>query len=157
MGILATSDKELIYIYSDQSSLGKKILAYVQSSDKALRIINIEKEKISDTVWLEIAETMNRSLAALFSPELISDAENKDTFDKYSTDDLLKLVQKNPSLLQKPIVINGQKAVSINDKFDFFEFYKKDGSNFNKSAEAIKNAEHKDTTGDDGMNNNINS
>ncbi len=156
MGILATDDKTLIYVYSDQSDLGKKVLAYTQSSDKALRIINIEKESISDSVWLEIAEMVDRPLAELFSLDLLDDDKTQN-ISTYNTEDLLKIIRKNPSLLQHPIAINGKKAIIINDRFDFFEFYKKDGSNFDKSPEAIKNGEHVDTTGEDGMNNKINS
>ncbi|WP_100614991.1 arsenate reductase family protein [Confluentibacter citreus] len=148
MGVLATDDKELIYIYSNQSNLGKKVLAYAQSSDKVLRAINIDKEKISDTIWLEIADMVNKPLAELFSPEL-TDSHGIDNALDYNTDDLLKIVNKNPSLLQYPIAINGKKAISIKDRYDFFKFYKKDGSNFDKSPEAIKNGEHVDTTGDD--------
>ncbi|WP_111310016.1 hypothetical protein [Confluentibacter sediminis] len=156
MGILAIDDKELIYIYSDQSDLGKKVLAYAQSSDKALRVINIEKESISDSIWLEIAEMVDKPLSELFSLELLDD-DKKDNIPNYDTDDLLKIFKKNPSLLQHPIAINGKKAISINDRFDFFTFYKKDGSNFDKSTEAIKNGEHLDTTGEKSMDNKINS
>ena len=156
MGVLATNDKEIIYIYSEKSDLGKKILAYAQSSDKKLRIINIEKEKISDTVWLEIADLVGKPLFELFSPELAEKQDIKN-FSDYDTDDLLKIVNKNPSLLQHPIAIHGEKGISIKDRFDFFPFYKKDGSNFDKSPEAIRNGEHTDTTGDKGMDNHIDS
>lgn len=154
MGVLAISNKELLYIYSDQSDLGKKILAYAQSSDKKLRVINMEKEKISDTSWLEIADLVDKPLNELFSPEL-AERHGIDNISDYETNDLLKIVNKNPSLLQHPIAIDGKKAVSIKDRFDFFEFYKKDGSNFDKSPEAIRNGEHQDTTGDESMNNSI--
>ncbi|MGE5944496.1 MAG: arsenate reductase family protein [Flavobacteriales bacterium] len=156
MGVLAINNRELVYIYSDQSDLGKKILAYAQSNDKPIRAINIEKEKISDTVWLEIADLVDKPLSELFSPELASKLGIKNLSD-YETDDLLKIVNKNPSLLQHPIAINGRKAISIKDRFDFFPFYKKDGSNFDKSPEAIRNGEHTDTTRDKGMDNHIDS
>ena len=85
------------------------------------------------------------------------DDDKKDNIPNYDTDDLLKIFKKNPSLLQHPIAINGKKAISINDRFDFFTFYKKDGNNFDKSTEAIKNGEHLDTTGEKSMDNKINS
>ena len=156
MSILATNDKELIYIYSDKSDLGKKVLAYTQSIDKSLRIINIEKETISDTIWLEIADMVNEPLEKLFSFELLSTPELSKQTD-YDITDLLKIINKNPFLLKNPIAINGEKAKSINNRFDFFEFYDKDGSNFDKSPEAIKDAKHEDTTKDNGIKNNINS
>lgn len=152
MGILATDKKELIYMYSDTSNLGNKVLAYAQSINKPLRIINVEKEKIADSIWLEIAESIGKPLSELLSPELQGNKDLKN-LSKYNTDDLLKIINKNPSLLEHPIGINGKKAISIKDKFDFFEFYDKDGGNFDKSREAIKNGNHKDTTSNNGMNN----
>lgn len=154
MGVLAINDKEIIYIYSDQSYLGKKVLAYAQSSKKPLRTINIEKEKISDTIWLEIADILDKPLWELFSPDLAKKI-GVDTLSDYTNTDLIKIINKNPSLLQHPIAINGKKSKLILDRFDFFEFYKKDGSNFDKSSEAIGNGEHNDTTGDEPMNNDI--
>lgn len=154
MGVLATDDRELIYIYSDRSDLGKKILAYAQSSEKSLRAINIEKEKISDTVWLEIADRLNKPLSDLFSPDLAKKI-GIDNLSDYDRNDLIKIINKNTILLQHPIAINGNKAKLIHDRFDFFEFFKKDGSNFDKSPEAIRNGEHKDTTGDQPMNNHV--
>lgn len=156
MGVLATDDKEIIYIYSDQSDMGKKMLAYTQSTDKPVRTINIEKEKISDTVWLEIADILGKPFSELFSPDLAKKI-GIDNLSDYDSDDLIKIINKNPSLLQHPIAINGKKARLIHDRFDFFKFYKKDGSNFDKSPEAIGNGEHMDTTGDEGMSNNIDS
>lgn len=155
MGILATHKNELIYIYSDQSKLGKKVLAYATSNKKPMRSINIEKEKIPNSVWLEIADMVNKPIKDLFSPELTV-GPGFDSSTDYNADDLLKIVNKNPSLLQHPIAILGDRAVSISDRFDFLEFYEKDGSNFDKSKEAIKNGEHKDTTNGEGMNNIIN-
>lgn len=156
MGVLAISDKELIYIYSEESDIGKKMLAYAQSSDNPVRAINIEKEKISDTIWLEIADILDKPLYELFSAHYAKKI-GIDNLSNYNNEDLIKIINKNPFLLQHPIAINGQKANLIHDRFDFFRFFKKAGSNFDKSTEAIRNGEHMDTTGDEGMSNNINS
>lgn len=156
MGVLAISDKELIYIYSDQSDIGKKMLAYAQSSEKPVRAINIEKEKISDTIWLEIADILDKPLSELFSPDYAKKI-GIDNLSDYNNEDLIKIINKNPFLLQHPIAINGKKANLIHDRFDFFRYFKKDGSNFNKSPEAIRDGEHTDTTGDECMSNNIDS
>lgn len=145
MGVLATDDKELIYIYSEQSKLGKEVLAYAHSDDKALRAINIDKEMVSDTVWLEIADMLNIPFPELFSPEL-AESHGIDNIADFNTNDLLKIINKNPSLLQHPIAINGKKAIVIKERNDFFKLSKKDGSNFNHSPEAIKHGEHVDTT-----------
>ena len=50
MGVLATDKNQLIYIYSAQSDIGKKLLAYAKSTDMAMRAINIDEEKIANTV-----------------------------------------------------------------------------------------------------------
>lgn len=151
--MLATNDKELIYVFSSKSNLGKKMLPYVKSINNALRTIDIVKDKLPGSIWLEIAEMSNKSLTDLFSPEL----HDNDTLKKpsYNTEDILKIIEKNPSLLQHPIIIHKNKAVSIKDRFDIFEFYEKDGNDFDKSPEGIKNGKHQNSTNDKGMNNSI--
>lgn len=137
MGILATDKKQIILIYSEDSSLGKKTRARVENVDLAKRIININDESISKTIWLEIAELLNTELCDLF------DVDDERIHDKeFHTKDWLKLIDKNPALLVNPIIIKGARAKIIDDNVDVYEFIEATGSNFDKSPEAIKEGEH---------------
>ena len=146
MAVLATNYKQLIYIYSEDSSLGKRVLPYAKALVKDLRTININDEAIADTVWSEIAALLDCPLGDLFDSTQLSQS-GQDAQDTYSAVDWLKIINKNPSVLQQPIVINGTKAKRIYEKHQIFSFFNPTGANFDKSPEAIKSANHKDTTG----------
>lgn len=155
MSILATDKKQLIYIYSEDSPMGKRVLPYALSSKKPLRTININKEPIADTIWVEIAEMLNVKLGELFSQEHLNKLNLGDATN-FSSNDWLKIIKHNPSLLQYPIAINGNTAEIVNDRFDFYQFFDADGSNFDKNPTAIKNAKHEDTTGNEDFKTTIN-
>ena len=147
MGVLATNKNQIIYIYSEDSILGKKLLPYVESSKKPTRVININVEKITGTIWAEILELLNIDFKGLLRLDEVKNEGNND-FSSYTFNDFLKIVEHQPSVLQNPIVVLGDKVYLINNRSDFNQFYDADGANFDKSTEAIKNANHKDTTGD---------
>ncbi|WP_299130640.1 hypothetical protein [uncultured Winogradskyella sp.] len=135
MGILAKHNRQLIYIYSEDSILGNNMLPYVKSMDKAVRLININKENLSDTIWIELAAILNIQIKQLFNKDLIPTKE-KNKIGDYSNSDWLKIISNSPHILQKPIAINGSKAKIIEQKSDIFPFYN------NQLNEAI-NEEHK--------------
>jgi len=137
MGVLATDKRQLIYIYSEDSRLGKEVLSYIQGIDKALKVININKETISGTIWTEIASLLNLEVGELFSSDTTSSDPTRHK-DEYSTEDWLKLIQHNPHFLQTPIAINGSKAKQIEQRNDLHSFYEAAGGDLDKSKEAIK-------------------
>ncbi|WGH75380.1 hypothetical protein P8625_15105 [Tenacibaculum tangerinum] len=121
MGVLAKDNRQLLYIYSSKSVFGKEMLAYANSIDKRIQAIDICEESISQTVWLEIAEMVGVTLGELFSPEH-PDAKNVGDVSDFIVEDWLKIIEHTPSLLQHPIAINCNKAVSIKQKSDMMIF-----------------------------------
>jgi len=144
MGVLATDNRQLIYIYSEDSKLGKETLSYVQGIGKALRIININKESISDTIWIEIASMLEMEIGDLFSSKKSSLLPSQGK-EGYNLGDWLKMIEHNPALLQKPIAINGSRVKQIQRSLDVYAFFGATGGDFDKSTEAIKKAEHGDS------------
>ncbi|OQD42432.1 hypothetical protein BUL40_09905 [Croceivirga radicis] len=144
MGVLATDKNQLIYIYSAQSDIGKKLLAYAKSTDMAMRAINIDEEKIANTVWAEISEMLGLEFSKIFSTNVLSN-DMKD-FKSSDENDWLKIVQNNSEVLQKPIVIHDTTAKVVANRYDIGKFFEADGGNLDKSPDAIKNANHTDTT-----------
>ena len=144
MGVLATDKNQLVYIYSEQSDIGKKLLAYAKSTDMAIRAINIDEEKIANTVWAEISEMLGLKFSEIFSTNVLTE-EMKD-FESSDENDWLKIIQNNSKALQKPIVIHDTTAKVVANRYDIGKFFEADGSNFDKSPDAIKNANHTDTT-----------
>lgn len=146
MGQLATDNKQLIFIYSDESNLGKRLLPYIRSADKAVRLININEECIADTIWIEIAAMLNKDIGDLFDIDYLN-SSSVNSNSEFNVADWLKIIDKTPSILQNPIAINGTTAQIIKEKREILSVYNTTGANFDKSTTAIKYANHKDTTG----------
>ncbi|SFR39847.1 ArsC family protein [Robiginitalea myxolifaciens] len=146
MNLLATDDNQLIYIYSDQSEMGKRLLPYARSSKKSLREISLIPYGISQTIWTEIRERLGVSYLDMLDPthELVREISDSEALEEH---DWLKLIDKNPELIYRPIIIMGSKIVQADDRFDFDVFLGADGANMDKDPESIKMADHKDTTG----------
>ncbi|TYP97977.1 hypothetical protein C7447_103144 [Tenacibaculum adriaticum] len=121
MSVLAKDNRQLLYIYSCESNFGKEMLAYAQSIDKRIQAVNICNENISQTIWLEIADMIGVRLSELFSPEH-PDSPSIGNVDNYIVSDWLKIIKHNPGLLQRPIAINCNKAISIKEKSDMMIF-----------------------------------
>lgn len=132
MGVLATDERQLSYIYSSGSNLGKQILAYVQSLDRAIAVIDIDKDPVGDTVWVEIADALGLDFADILSPEH-PDVPSGFEDARFDVTGWLKVLNKNPVLLQKAIAINGEKLKLISSRADILEFYGVDSAGLKQS------------------------
>ena len=132
MTILARDKKQLTYIYSSLSHLGKQVLGYVQGTRKKIATIDIANEKIGDTIWVELAENLKLPLGDLFTKEHpdVPAIGNTEDFD---TDDWLKIINKNPVLLQNPIAINGDRVMLVTTRTEILEFFGVDSAGLEKT------------------------
>jgi arsenate reductase-like glutaredoxin family protein len=146
MSILATNKRQLTLVYNSQTSLGKQTLGYVQGADDRILTIDISKTKLGDTAWVSIADGLNKPLHELFAKDLPELPEvDASGFD---TDDLLKLLQKNPGFLQKPIAINGDKYMQVQTPSEVMRFFDADTAGLEKKDLGTKPATQPDTEDD---------
>lgn len=132
MSIVATNKRQLTLIYNSQTSLGKQTLGYVQGTDDRIQTIDISKTKLGDTAWVSIADGLKKPLHELFAKDLPELPEvNASEFD---TDDWLKLLQKNPGFLQKPIAINGEKYMQVETPSEVLRFFDADSAGLEKKG-----------------------
>lgn len=136
MSILASHKRQLTYIYSSKSHLGKQVLGYVQGTKNKIKVIDIAKENLGDTVWVEIIENLGLSFENIFENTQNDDGNKED----FNTDDWLKIINKNPALLQKPIAINGDRSMLISHRSDILKFFGVD------SAGLVKKFNHEPPT-----------
>jgi arsenate reductase len=66
----------------------------------------------------------------------------------FDTDDLLKLLQKNPGFLQKPIAINGDKYMQVQTPSEVMRFFDADTAGLEKKDLGTKPATQPDTEDD---------
>ncbi len=132
MSILARDKRQLTYIYSSKSHLGKQVLSYVQAIDKKVNFVDISKDKLGDTIWVELAENLELKLGEILT---IQDNQ-KDDFgntEDFDTDDWLKIINKNPELLQKPIAVNMDSVMLISNRSEILKFFGVDSAGLEKT------------------------
>ena len=123
MGVIATNNRELNLYYNDNSSIGMQTLAFVQASKKKVLAVDLSKTKVTGTQWAELADLLGISIKDLINtehPDFIK-LYGKDN-DLEGDDDWIKVLQKNPSVVTQPILVNGNKAMQVNTPSDIMVF-----------------------------------
>ena len=131
MTILARDKKQLTYIYSSHSHLGKQVLGYVQGTRKKVETIDIANEKIGDAIWVELAENLGVPFGEIFTAGQLKGSE-KTEIEDFDTNDWLKIINKNPQVLQRPIAINGDKVIQISHRSEILKFFGVDSAGLEK-------------------------
>lgn len=131
MPVLVRNENQITFIYSSLSNLGKQLLGYLEGAKKNVECIDIAQEKISDTIWLEVIENLGLPFREVFMDidQHLPDLNGKENF---ATDDWLKIINNNPVLLQRPIVINGDKAKLLSNRSEILHFFGVDSAGLKK-------------------------
>lgn len=129
MGIMARSDKQFTLIYNTNTRVGSHALAYLQALEDKLLAIDISKTKVSDSQWVELAEAMHKKVGDLIDKRKVE----ADNTNEFNTTDWLKILQKNPDVLQHPIAINGDKTVQLENGPDVLAFFGVDSAGMEKT------------------------
>ncbi|NND87765.1 MAG: hypothetical protein HKM28_00800 [Flavobacteriaceae bacterium] len=145
MGVISRDDKQFTLIYSQNTRVGKHTLAYLQGIREKLLAIDISKTKVSDTQWAEIAEAMNVEVGDLIDKRNI-DVKNT---DEYGTDDWLKILQHDDSVLAHPIAISGKRTKQISNASEVLTFFGVDSAGIEKTMHTDPPAITKTTENDD--------
>ncbi|WP_235855761.1 arsenate reductase family protein [Flagellimonas aequoris] len=123
MGVIATNNRELNLYYNANSSIGMQTLAFVQASKKKVLAVDLSKTKVTGTQWAELADLLDIPIKDLINtehPDFIK-LYGKDN-DLEGDDDWIKVLQKNPSVVTQPILVNGNKAMQVNTPSDVMVF-----------------------------------
>jgi len=119
MGVIAKNDRELKLYYNSETSIGKQTLPYVEASEKEIVTIDISKTKVTGTQWVEIAGNLNLHISQLVNqkhPDFVQIFGDKEVH--LEDHDWLKLIEKNPIIVNYPIVINGNQFLQIKSPSD---------------------------------------
>ena len=128
MPVLSRNKRQLTYIYSSESYLGRKVLGYVQAIKKKVEVIDISKTKIADTVWAEIADDLGLPFEEIFNTENVTDQQKQD----FSADDWIKMINNNPEILHHPIAINGDESMIVTNRAGLLKLFEVDSAGLEK-------------------------
>src|SRR5690554_888165 len=101
MGVIARNENQMTLIYSSNTRVGTHALSYLTAIDGKYLAIDLAKTKVSDTMWVEIAEALGVKVGDLVDKRKL-DLDTTATKD-FGTNDWLKIIQKNDSVISKPI------------------------------------------------------
>lgn len=128
---LATSDKELTFIYNSQASIGKQALAYVNSSELKSNPIDISKAGLTGTQWAEVVNRLGVTLEDIVSKNH-PDVHDFASQASLSDDHWIKFIQNNPVALQSSILLHGERAKQITSPSQVLQFIEVDSAGLEK-------------------------
>ena len=118
---LKLNPNETLLYFDQNSSKGKKVLAYAQSRRKKVREMDWGKNKFTTTFWKGVLNKLGKSPKELLDkskPYYQEHLRGKD----FNDEDWLNILSKTPELLRGPIIIEGQNAILCDNANDIFKF-----------------------------------
>jgi len=131
MGVIARNDNQLTLIYSSNTRVGRHTLSYLTGMDGKFLDIDIAKTKVSDTQWVEIADSLGVKVGDLVDTREL-DLKAASTAE-FGTNDWLKIIQNNDFVISKPIVIKGKITKQIDNPPEIMEFFEVDSAGLEQS------------------------
>lgn len=120
MGVIATDKNKATLFYHPDTELGRRMNAYVSSSDMPALTIDLSQTKVTGTQWAEIASKLNKEIPDLIEtqhPDFIKNyGEGPADMDEH---DWLKVIENHPELIIHPILIKGDTYIQIEKLTDF--------------------------------------
>ncbi|MDY7394969.1 hypothetical protein UMM65_06930 [Aureibaculum sp. 2210JD6-5] len=123
MGVISTDNRQIKLYYNSETSLGKQTLPYIEASEKQILAVDISKTNVTGTQWAEIADKLNLHISELVNqehPDFVKIYGDKDV--DLDENDWLKVIEKHPIVVNKPIVIYGNRFMQIKTPSDFAKY-----------------------------------
>lgn len=123
--MIENQTNEMTLICHSGKSEDKKSRAFVESlSEKyKVKILDLTRDKLTETQLAEIADKMDVSLQELCNTTYVDEANKEQAINHIkglSDADLLVLLVKQPILVNTPILIVGKNAYSYQNGFELF-------------------------------------
>lgn len=131
MGVIARNERQLTLIYSSNTRVGRHTLSYLTGMDAKYLAIDLAKTKVSDTQWAEIAEALGVKIGDLVDKREL-DLSSESTAE-FSSNDWLKIIQNNDSVISRPIAIKGKRTKQIENPPEIMEFFEVDSAGLEQS------------------------
>lgn len=131
MGVIARNERQLTLIYSSNTRVGTHTLSYLTGIDEPYLAIDLAKTKVSDTQWVEIAAALGVEIGDLVDKRVLG--LEIDSTSEFDSNDWIKIIQKNDSVISRPIAICGKKTKQIDNPPEIMEFFKVDSAGLEQS------------------------
>jgi arsenate reductase-like glutaredoxin family protein len=108
---IATDDREIVLIYNSDIKNHREIFAYAQSADVKVNALDIQKEKITGTLWTEIADLLGKEVKDLVHTDYGAFVQKHGENITLDNDGAIKILQNEPEMFVFPIAIRGKHAI----------------------------------------------
>jgi len=126
MGVIAKNERLItLYTYPNHH-LSSKCIAIAKASGAEINIIDIEKNKITGTIWSELASMLGLKIADLIAKNHPTFLEKYPKENSLEENDTIKLLQNSPQVLAYPIAVRGNRAVQAKNSTDILKLHKPD-------------------------------
>lgn len=122
MGVIAQDNRQLNLYYSEDSSIAKQTLGFLEASGKKIQMININETKLTGTQWAELSKGLNTTIDGLINKkhpsaaDIIGDAN----FDEH---DWIDVLNNCPQVFEYPVAMNGDRFMQVQTPSDILKFY----------------------------------
>lgn len=127
--ITSTKKNQINCIYVSGYKFSDQLLAFLQSTSKAVFAVDISKTMPSDTQWHDIAIRLNVSLKSFINTEVI---ENFKKGASHSEEGWVKILANNPKAFKGAIIMEDERIAHITQYTQLLEFYNVDSAGLKK-------------------------
>ncbi|WP_298369399.1 hypothetical protein [uncultured Lutibacter sp.] len=120
MGEIATSERQITLFYNSKSVRAKKALAYAKSEGLPIQEIDILKTTLTGTQIAELADRLHIEIKDLVNQEHPS-YSSKFKHYEFSSEDWIKMIKHNPSIMKQPIALRGEKTILVETPTDIIK------------------------------------
>ncbi len=128
---IATNDREIILLYNADIKNHREVLAYATSADVPLNALNILQERITGTLWSEIADLMGKQVKDLLHTSHASFTQKYGDNVELDNDGAIKILQNEPDLFIFPIAMRGKKVIEAKNYADITQLFGTDTAKVN--------------------------
>lgn len=112
MGEIATSNRQITLFYDPNTQRGKETLAYATAEGLAIQAIDLTKTELTGTQIKELASKLCMKVSELVNQDHPNYSNNFEHHE-LSTEDWIKMIQHNPTIMKQPIAMHGEKTKLI--------------------------------------------
>lgn len=123
MGVFSDNKHEITCVYNSNNDTDRQVLGYLKAAEKQIHVIDISKETLTGTQWVELAERLNVSLKTL-----INEASVNGNINGFDDDACITILRETPNAVNGAIVFTKNKAMQIQKPASAQEFLANDSA-----------------------------
>ncbi|NJX15077.1 arsenate reductase family protein [Tamlana crocina] len=128
MGVFSDDSREITCVYNSEDYNDAQTLGYLQASKKSLQAIDISKQQLTGTQWVELCSRLGAQLQ-----DIINEKEVEGDLSNFDNDDCITILRENPKALNGAIVFTRHKAKQIQNPSTALAFIDSDTGNVSRN------------------------